>query len=188
MVFLTEQTKRYRRVLAAAVLLLMTVTGFATTTNTNGSALEKECKKVYKQLKQAGWTVLDGSSTDLKAALTDYYGALENGGAEVQPLMSTGSANNVNQAKIKANARASKEYATRLRSEVKNIVEVNAHESNDGGAITTNVDIESTLTLKVEQMVKAMKPMLTLRRETDGGTEVQMFFILKHITLENANE
>ena len=75
MVFLTEQTKRYRRVLAAAVLLLMTVTGFATTTNTNGSALEKECKKVYKQLKQAGWTVLDGSSTDLKAALTGRRGA-----------------------------------------------------------------------------------------------------------------
>jgi hypothetical protein len=183
-----KQIIRYGRLLVAAVLLLTAVTAFSMPAGTNGSALQKECKKVFKQLKQEGWTVLDGSSADLKTALSDYYGTLENGGTEVQPLMATGSASNVNQAKIKATARASKEYATLLRSEVKNIVQVNAENSNEEGEKTTKVNIERTLTLKVEQMVKAMKPVLTLRREVDGNTEVQMFFVLKHISLENADE
>lgn len=145
------------------------------------SALQKECKRMCKQLKKEGWKVFEGSSPDLKSALESYYAQLEAGGSEVLPLTATGTASNVNLAKTKAKARATNDYAGQLKSEVASIVNVKTTNTQAGGTVKTRQEMENALQVKTSGLVKGMSPVLTLRRDHDGVSEVQMLFILKHI-------
>ena len=151
-------------------------------TDNVSSAMRKECKRICKQMKKEGWKVFHGSSTVLDKALESYYDSLAAGGSHVMQITATGIATNVNLASTKANARASQEYASRLRSEVESVTEIETKNTQEGESITSRMEVESNLTVRVEQMVKGMSPVLTLRRDIDGKTEVQMFFILKHIS------
>jgi hypothetical protein len=151
-------------------------------------AIKKECKRMTKQLKKEGWKVFDTTSTDLNAAVQAFYEALEAGGSNVQSLTATGTASNMNMAKSKAKAHAAQDYAGQLRSEVESITNVEVQNIQNGETVSSQKDMKNSLTVKVEQMVKGMTPMLTLRREIDGKTEVQMLYIVKHISLDETNE
>lgn len=169
-----------------AVLFILTVgSGISVAGGVKDSSMNKECKRMCKQLKKEGWKVFFGSSTDLSTALESYYDSLTVGGSAVQSLISIGTATNVNMANTKAKARAAQEYASRLRSEVESATQIVTQSTQEGDDVTSRVEMENNLTVRVEQMVKGMSPVLTLRRDLDGKTEVQLFFILKHISLSD---
>lgn len=164
-------------------LLLFLLTGSAScmAEGIKNKAIKKECKRMTKQLKKEGWKVFDATSTDLTTAVQSFYEALEAGGSKVRPLSATGTASNVNIAKSKAKTHAAQDYASQLRSEVQSITNIKIENTQDGDAVASQKEVESNLSVKVEQLVKGMTPMLTLRRELDGKTEVQMLYIVKHI-------
>ena len=166
------------------MLLLLFIVAGSTSCMAEGikdKAIKKECSRMTKQLKKEGWKVFDATSTDLTTAVQGFYEALEAGGSMVQPLSATGTASNVNVAKSKAKAHAAQDYASQLRSEVQSITDVKIQNTQEGDAASSQKEVESNLSVKVEQLVKGMTPMLTLRRELDGKTEVQMLYIVKHI-------
>ena len=172
-----------------AVLLLMAM-GCTTcmAQSIESKAVQKECKRVCKQLQKEGWKVFDAISTNLNTAIQGYYAALEAGGDSVQPLSATGIASNVNVAKTKAKTHAAHDYASQLRSEVESITSVKIQNTQSGNDTSSQKEMENSLTVKVEQLVKGMTPMVTLRREHDGQTEVQMLYIVRHISMVDQDE
>lgn len=146
-----------------------------------GADMKKARKHMSKKLDKEGWTVYHGCSTDLKKAVQAYYDSLAAGGSSVQTLMATATAANVNTAMTKAKVRAAQEYASLLRSQVEAVTSIKTANAQGGGTVDSDTEMESSLTVKVSELVKGMAPVLTLRRDAGGKTEVQLLYILKHI-------
>lgn len=175
--------------LTIALLLFLTVgSTVCMAEGIKDKAIKKACNQMCKQLKKEGWKVFDATSTDLATAVQGFYEALEAGGDSVRPLSATGMAGNVNLAKSKAKTHAAQDYASQLHSEVQSITDIKVQNTQEGAGTSSQKEVESNLSVKVEQLVKGMSPALTLRREHDGKTEVQMLYIVKHINLTNADE
>jgi len=160
------------------IIMAMTSLCFISTgTVVAATPLQKECKKVIKQMKKEGWEVADGSPT-LEAALTKYYETLEVGGLEVAPVIGSGTAKNFNLARSKATSDATAQFAKMRGSEVKGTTEMKVENTNQDGKVSSKVSMDASRQSKVKQNVKAFKPVAILKRTGgDGVIEVKAYYV-----------
>lgn len=140
--------------------------------------VQKECKKMGKELKKDGWKVF-GSALVLEDELAKHRIALEEGSDSLQSIVATGEAKDINQAKRKAQGNASKQLASMRETEITDNIDMtitNVQGSEGASSSTTVTDNSSQRT---KQRVKKLVPSFTLYRDKpDGKVEVQMYYLV----------
>lgn len=141
--------------------------------------LQKECKKMSKQLKAEGWTV-HGKAISIEEAMLQYYKELENADADAQTLISRAEAKNINQAMTKAQHHLKAQYASMLESKVSGEANIQVKNEASDSVVKSDVTFDSTYESSVNKKINAIKPNLILTRKKDNGNvEIQMYMIVK---------
>ena len=160
-----------------ALLLSSTVSSWAN--SLKSKELQKEYKKVCKQLKNDGWKVY-GKPQTLDAALEEHFLALEEGSDSLMVITGFGSAKSTDIASRKATTHAAKQYASMKGSDINREITTKIETTQAGDEVATNTSFESAGRTTTQQNVKAFVPHLTLHRTLEDGTvEMQAFFLVK---------
>lgn len=173
---------KIRKLLSRSRLVLVLIVCLAsmsiTVAGKGKNSIQKECKKMSKQLSKEGWKV-EGRAVSLEEALIKYYEELEKSGSEAQSLVGTGKAKSENQARTKARTSATSEYSRMMDSKVTSEQNVKISNQTVEGETKSSVDFDNTVHAESQQRVKNLTPKLTLSRKLDDGqTEIRMYFIV----------
>lgn len=142
--------------------------------------LQKECKKICKELKSNGWKVY-GKLQTLDDALKEHFRALEEGGDSLLSITGLGSAKSANLAARKATNHATVQYASMKGSQIEGIITTKIATTQMSDEVKSQTSFDATHRTKVEQNVKALTPNLTVYRTLEDGTiEMQSFFLINH--------
>lgn len=162
-----------------AIILLSAINSSICFAEKKNKDIQKECKKMCKQLKSEGWVVY-GSTLSLEDALQNYYKELENAGSEAQTVISKSEAKNTNLAMSKAKHHLKVQYASMTESNVSGETNVQVTNEASDTTIKSNIKFDSTYESSVNQRVQTLKPDLILTRTKDNGNiEIQMYLIVK---------
>ena len=163
----------FKKILVAMMGLCLLGTG----TVVAATPLQKECKKVVKQLKKEGWQVADKSQT-LEEGMTKYYDALEEGGIGVVPVIGNGQSKSFNLAQNKAKTDATAQLAKMRGTELKRETEMKTENTTQDGKTSTKTSMDMRSQSKVNQNVKAFVPIVVLSRTgSDGNVAVRAYYI-----------
>lgn len=141
--------------------------------------IQKECKKMCKQLKAEGWSVY-GKAVSLDDAILNYYKEMESTNSEVQTLIGRSEAKNINMAMSKAQHHLKVQYASLLESKITG--EVNIQMTNDASDSIAKSDVkfDSTYESSVNKRIQTFKPNLILTRTKENGNiEIQMYLLVE---------
>ena len=140
--------------------------------------LQKECKKVTKQLKKEGWQVVDKSQT-LEEAMAKYYNELEEGGISVVPVIGNGKSKSFNLAQSKAKSDATAQHAKMKGGEVHRIVETKVENTIKDGKATSKTTMDAASQSKTQQNIRAFVPITMLSRTgDDGNVEIRAYYVV----------
>ena len=166
-------------VIILAALFLIDGACFASSPKTK--ELQKECKRVCKELKSNGWKVY-GKLQTLEEALKDHFRVLEESGDSLLPITGFGSAKSANLAARRATNHATVQYASMKGSMVESTASTTINTTQASDEVTSKTVFDATHRTTTEQNIKAMTPNLTVYRTlADGTVEMQAFFLVKHI-------
>ena len=171
--------KRFATIFVALFLLS---TGECFANSPKSKMLQKECKRICKQLKSDGWKVY-GKLQTLDDALKEHFRLLEEGGDSLLSITGHGSAKSANLAALKAANHATMQYASMKGSEIKGIVNTQIQTAQVSDEVKSQTMFDATHRTTTQQTVKAMSPNLTVYRTLEDGTiEMQAFFLVNQFT------
>ena len=159
----------------AVVLSALTVCGQVCAAPEWQKASKKECKVLEKE----GWKVYSKSQS-LEDALQPYYEALYCDTLQMQHIVVTAQAANINTALSKARHMASREYASSQETSVEGQTTAQVVTRSEGDSIATRQRLESSTRASTRQRVRDFKPTATINRTLpDGTVEVRLYYIVK---------
>ena len=166
------------KVIIATILLIVGNTS-ACFAGSKTKDIQKECKKICKQLKSEGWYVY-GKTTSLDNALLNYYKELESVKSEAQTLIGRSEAKNINMAISKAKHNLKVQYASLLESKISGEVNINMTNEVYDSIAKSNIKFDSTYESSVNKKIQTFKPNLILTRTKENGNiEIQMYLIVE---------
>lgn len=170
-----------KKLLITILTFCLSVSGncFAGGGKWNSTIIQKESKKVYKELKNGGWKV-HGNNLPLEAAIIQYYQKLDEANGSLYALTGEATANHENLAVRKAQYQATAQYAAQQETQVSRVVNIQvSNEISD--EVKSQSEFDNTVQASVDQNIKSLRPELTLiRKRSDGQVEVKMFFLIRH--------
>lgn len=161
------------------ITLISIVTLFTISVNgySQGKSLQKEGKRVSKQLKDEGWKVF-GTGKTIKEALDAHYALLFQSKGTLMTIEGHGKAKNINQAVRKSQNQAMHQYASMRESKVEGVTEVQM-QNTQGGEVTSTMDFNTHFKSSTEQTVKSFTPTVVFyRTSSEGWVEVRSFFLV----------
>lgn len=139
--------------------------------------VQKECKKMSKQLKKEGWKIF-GSGQEIEDALAKHQTALARGGDSLQSIVASGQDKDINRAKRKAQGNASKQLASMKETEITDKIDVTVTNVQGAEGASSSTSMTDSSSQRTQQRVKKLVPSFTLYRDkSDGSVEVQMYFL-----------
>ena len=169
------------RRLVAILIALFLMGGGCLADTLKSKVLQKEYKKVCKELKSNGWKVY-GKQRTLDEALKEHFQVLEEGGDSLLPITGHGKGKSVNIAVRKATTHAAVQYASMKGSTVESIFGSEIATTQVGDDVETKTVFDAASRTTVNQNIKALTPNLTVYRTLEDGTvEMQSFFLVKHV-------
>lgn len=166
-----------KRIITICIALFL-MSGGCFADSPKSKELQKEYKRVCKELKSNGWKVY-GKLQTLEDALKNHFRMLEEGGDSLVSITGLGSAKSANLAARKATNHASTQYASLKGSEIVTTIDSDVETTQVGGEVETKTVFSATNRTSTNQNVKALNPNLTVYRTLkDGTVEMQAFFII----------
>lgn len=140
-------------------------------------SLQKEGKRVSKQLKNEGWKVF-GTGKTIKEALDTHYALLFQNKGTLMTIEGHGKAKNINQAVRKSQNQAMQQYASMHETKVEGVSEVQMR-NTQGDESQSNIDFNTHFKSSTEHTVKSFSPTVVFYRTTsEGWVEVRSFFLV----------
>ena len=139
---------------------------------------KREYQKVLKQLAQEGWSVW-GKSQSLDKALMNHFLSIEQQGITSTTFESRGKAASANAAYRKAMHNAAVQYAQQKGSRVQGSAETHISSKTTGEETASQTDINASYHSSTDQNVDALKPSLSLTRESNGEEEILLLFVVQ---------
>ncbi len=140
--------------------------------------VQKECKKMSKQLKKDGWKVF-GSGQEIEDALAKHQTTLARGGDSLQSIVATGEDTDINRAKRKAQGNASKQLASMKETEITDKVDLTVTNVQGAEGASSSTTMTDSSSQRTQHRVKKLVPSFTLYRDKpDGKVEVQMYYLV----------
>lgn len=139
----------------------------------------KECKKICQKLEKEGWSVY-GSPEKLEVAMTHLY---ERQKAEKSIcFIGSSEAKSINTALRKATNNATIQYASMKGSEVDSHTILELKNSTKSDEIVSSETLSSSSASSVKQNIKALKPIVKLKRQLDNNIiEVRVYCLANPI-------
>lgn len=144
----------------------------------SNKSVQKECKKMAKQLSKEGWSVF-GKALSIEKVLYNYYTELERGNGSLMSIEGIAKAPNINLAIRKSQNRAAMQYASMKETKVEGTTRTQISSISDEEA-SSKVVFDAAYQSSTEQVVQSMIPNIVFYRTLDDGTvEVRSLFLVK---------